>query len=232
MLWWVIQTTRVKIAKYNIFCHGIVYFLDPLANKIPAYSFGIGMAVEWTYEEYFLVKSGFNTDGFKIIYVQDRSWFAIKLISNINCNATCLSCLTGEWKSAKRRSLLLTFFMQTARFQAMFLYQRARFLPQEGRVSFPTSSINLRYTETFCWGRTWISFDVSRYEKQYIERNCTDYRTFCFVSLDCYTKRCSYSVSFALFYPLVTRVDLVYWQCAKDRIWQSWQVLKDLSSIN
>ena len=65
--------TRVKIAKYYIFGHDIVYFLDALANKIPVISFGIGRSVECTYGEIFLVKSGFNSDGFKFIYVQVRS---------------------------------------------------------------------------------------------------------------------------------------------------------------
>lgn len=67
------QKIRVKIAKYYIFGHDIVYFLHALANKIPAVSFDIGRSVECTYKEIFLVKSGFNSDGFKFIYVQVRS---------------------------------------------------------------------------------------------------------------------------------------------------------------
>ena len=37
---------RVKIAKYYISGHSIVYFLDALANKVPVFSFSIGRAVE------------------------------------------------------------------------------------------------------------------------------------------------------------------------------------------
>ena len=139
--------------------------------------------------------------------MQVRSWFTVKVISNQiatpPCGSSALSCLTGEWKFVKRRSLLSSFLDSQVSDSVMMskfslsASRRSSFFPRLRALTCTTHKPLSNGGPGFLSTSPDIKSNIFLYRLKNV--------LFCF-----HPKSRSYYMRLASFYTLVARVDLVY----------------------